>query len=57
MTSVYISKRQSDFGISRGFCFHENSFRENKTFAKIFEFTENDSKFHSKILFDLENSL
>ena len=39
---TYISKRQSDFTISRGFYFHETShakFRKNKTLAKICKFT------------------
>ena len=34
------SKQRSDFAISQGFYFHETSqFRENKTLAKISEFT------------------
>ena len=35
---TYINKRQSDFAISRGVCFHEKyaKLRENKVLAKIF---------------------
>ena len=29
-STIYISKRQSDFAISRGFYYHETSFRENQ---------------------------
>ena len=36
----HISKRQSDFAISRGFYFHETcEVSQNKTLAKISEFT------------------
>ena len=38
---TYICKQQNEFSISRGFYFHKTyaKFRENKTLAKISEFT------------------